>query len=86
MIAWWKAAFHEDLFVAKLTHGKFNNVWLDYTLEKTENKALKGNGGIIGLTLKVSSLNRWFLTRPVTAAYSTYFTEMLQNSHKVHGE
>lgn len=46
-----KSAFEEGLFVAKLTDGKFNNVWLDYTLETTENKALKGSGGIIGLTL-----------------------------------
>ena len=80
------AAFKEGLFVAKLTDGKFNKVWLDYTLEATENKALKGSGGIIGLTLKGSVLNRWFLARPVTAIYSTNFTTMVRCSKKLSQE
>ena len=42
---------------------------MDYTLEATKNKALKGNGGIIGLTLKDRALERWFLSRPISAKY-----------------
>ncbi|KAH3834578.1 hypothetical protein DPMN_107908 [Dreissena polymorpha] len=39
--------FAEGQFVAKLTKGLFNAVWMDYILEVTENKALKSAGGII---------------------------------------
>lgn len=39
----------------------------------TENKSLKGSGGIIGLTVKDSALSRWFLARPITAQYSNVF-------------
>ena len=44
-------SFKDGLFVAKLSQGNFNAVWMDDTLEVTENKVLKGAGGIIGLTL-----------------------------------
>ena len=67
--------FSEGLFVAKLSKGKFNKVWMDYVLETTENKSLKGSGGIIGLTLRDSALARWFLARPVTAKFSMQFAE-----------
>ena len=65
--------FKEGLFAAKLSEGKFNSVWIDYVLE---NKALKGTGGIIGLTLKGNALARWFLARPVTEKYSMTFIRM----------
>ena len=65
--------FKEGLFSAKLSEGKFNSVWTDYVLEATQNKALKGSGGIFGLTLKGNALARWFLERPVTAKYSMTF-------------
>lgn len=65
-----KIQFEDKQFVAKLSRGKFNAVWLDYALEATENKNLKGTGGIIGLTLKGTALVRWFMSRPVTAQYS----------------
>lgn len=68
-------AFEHGNFVAKLSRGRFNAVWMDYTLEATENKALKGTGRIIGLTLRGPALARWFLARPVTAKYSTRFLE-----------
>jgi hypothetical protein len=61
--------------MAKLAKGTFNAVWADYALEVTENKALKGTGGIIGLTLKGTALARYFLARPVTAKYSMLFHE-----------
>ena len=70
-------SFKEGLFVAKLSSGNFNGVWIDYTLETTENKALKGQGGIIGLTMRGSALSRWFLSRPITAKYSLVFSEEL---------
>ena len=57
--------FKDGLFVAKLSQGQFNKVWIDYVLEATENKALKGSGGIIGLTLRDNALARWFLAHPV---------------------
>ena len=69
--------------VAKLTHGQFNHVWIDNVLEATENKALKGSGGIIGLTMKDNALARWFLARPVTAKYSMiYHKEVCQHTEK----
>lgn len=67
--------FSEGLFVEKLTKGQFNKVWIDYVLETTENKSLKGSGGIIGLTLRDNALARWFLARPVTAKFSMQFAE-----------
>jgi hypothetical protein len=68
-----KTGFNDGLFVAKLSDSKFNDVWIDYVLEATEHKTLKGVGGIIGLTLKGNALARWFLARPVTAKYSMEF-------------
>ena len=65
--------FHNGLFVSKLREGNFNSVWIDFVLEATENKALIGTGGIIGLTLKGNALARWFLARPVTVKYSMTF-------------
>ena len=64
-----KASFTAGNFVAKLNEGSFNDVWIDYTLETTENKSLKGKGGIKGLTLKGNALARWFLSRPITATF-----------------
>ena len=63
----------DGLHTAKLWEGSCNAVWMDYTLEATKNKALKGTGGIIGLTLKGNALTRFFLARPVTAKYSETF-------------
>ena len=73
-----KAAFEQGEFVAKLSQGRFNAVGMDYTLEATENKSLKGTGGIIGLTLRGPALARWFLARPVTAQYSMKFQEAIR--------
>ena len=53
----------------KLSKGKINGSWIDYAIETTENKDLKGTAGIIGLTLKGPALPRWFLAHPVTAKY-----------------
>ena len=33
--------FRDGHFVAKLPKGKFNSIWMDYTTEATENKALE---------------------------------------------
>ena len=51
-----RATFEEGWFVARVTDGKFNTVWMDYTTETTANKSLKGSGGIMGLTLKGTAL------------------------------
>lgn len=66
-------AFEEGQFVSKLTKGIFKSVWLDYALETTANKDLKGGSGIVGLTLRGPALARWFLARPLTAQYSNAF-------------
>ena len=57
-------------------------MWGDYTLEVTKNKALKGTGGIIGLTLWDNALARYFLARPVTARYSWTFKQEMTNKGK----
>ena len=75
-------AFMQQGFIAKLSQGRFNGVWIDYALEATENKDLKGSGGIIGLTLKGPALARWFLARPVTARYSATFRQSIHASRK----
>lgn len=81
--------FQDSHFVARLSNSKFNGVWIDYTLETTENKALKGAGGIIGLNLRGNALPRWFLSRPITAQYatklSTSTTDTDQNQPGLHG-
>ena len=64
-----KSAFSQGHFVFKLSKGKINGSWIDYAIETTENKDLKGTAGIIGLTLKGPALARWFLAHPVTAKY-----------------
>ena len=69
------AAFEQGDFVAKLSQGQFNGVWINYSLEATENKALKGTGGITGLTPRGPALARWFLAGPMTAQYSSQFLE-----------
>ena len=66
-----KEQFMSGRCSVKLSNGMFKGVWLDYALETTENKDLKGVGGIIGLTMRDSALIRWFLARPVTATYAT---------------
>ena len=73
-------AYKDGQFVAKLSHGKFNDVWMDYTIEATENKALKGAGGIIGLTLKGQALVRLFLSIPITAQYSEQMRKNISKS------
>lgn len=55
---------------------------MDYILEATENKALKGSGGVIGLTLRDSALARWFLSRPVTSKYSQVFQNTIRPSQR----
>lgn len=74
-------SFQKGKFVAKLTDGAFNCVWIDYVLEVTENKALKSSGGIVGITHNDSALMRWFLSRPLTAKYATEFQSGQKTSH-----
>ena len=76
-------AFTDGNFTAILKTGKFNNVWIDYTLETTENKALKGSGGVIGLNLRGQALSRWFLARPITSPYAMlYHNEVCPRSQQ----
>jgi len=68
----------DGMYTANLSGGKFSNVWMDYTLEVTQNNELKGNGGVIGMTLKESALARWFLSRPIVSKYSAVSTKVLR--------
>lgn len=68
-----ESAFRKGQFVSKLTEGSFNSVWNDYCLETTENKDLKGGGGIIGITRKGEALLKWFLSRHINSTYSRAF-------------
>ena len=76
-------AFADGNFTAKLTTGKVNNVWIDYTLQTIENKALKGLGGVTGLTLRGQALSRGFLARPITSLYDMiYHDEVCPSSQQ----
>ncbi|XP_053391138.1 uncharacterized protein LOC128553968 [Mercenaria mercenaria] len=74
-------SFQKGKFVAKLTDGMFNCVWIDYVLEVTQNKSLKSSGGIVGITHNDSALMRWFLSRPLTAKYAMEFQSGQKPSH-----
>jgi hypothetical protein len=70
-------AFEQGEFTAKALPGKVQCCMDGLHPGATENKALKGTGGITGLTLRGPALARWFLGRPVTAQYSARFPEWI---------
>lgn len=70
--------FEQGQFAINITPGAFKRVPMDYTLETTINKDMKGPGGVIGLTLKGKTLLRWFYTRPVTAEYARQFCSAIK--------
>ena len=72
-------SFQKGKFVAKLSKGAFNCVWIDYVLEVTQNKSLKSSGGIIGMTHNDKALMRWFLSRPLTAKYALEYQSDLKH-------
>ena len=41
--------FADGMYTANLSGGKFSNVCMNNTLEVTQNKELKCNGGVIGM-------------------------------------
>ncbi|KAK1904701.1 Beta-glucanase [Dissostichus eleginoides] len=69
----------------------FNCVATDQALEQTINREGKGQGGIIGFTLRKGALKRWLITRHVTSEYCDAMTELCDaaahapKSHKEHG-
>ncbi|XP_052278058.1 uncharacterized protein LOC127876693 [Dreissena polymorpha] len=77
-----KEGFLEGFYTAKLSSGTFNNVWLEYALEATQNKDLKGSGGKVGLTLRENALARWFLARPISSRYSAVFHDSIHATSK----
>lgn len=52
-----------------------NAVWLDYNIEATEHKALKGSGAYLVCPSKVFALTgmRWFMARHMTSQYAVKF-------------
>ncbi|KAH3709123.1 hypothetical protein DPMN_068584 [Dreissena polymorpha] len=74
--------FLEGFYAAKLSYGTFNNVWLDYAFEATQNKNFKGSGGIVGLTLRENALACWFLARPISSRYSAIFHDSIDATSK----
>ena len=73
-------SFNHGHFIAKLTPGTFNLVWMDYVYGPyfiwwTHWSYLNQN----------NALTRWFLSCPVTAKYSVYFREnLLQQEEAPH--
>ena len=65
--------FNYGLLVSKLRELNLNSVWIDYVLEATANKALKGTRGILSLPLKGNPLAWWFLASTPAAKYSITF-------------
>ena len=61
---------------------RFNAVGTDQALEQTINKEGKGQGGIIGLTLKKGALTRWLVTRHTTAEYADAFKTLASDSQE----
>ena len=63
----------------------FSQVWTDMALEQSVNLDSKSKGGIIGISLKLRALERWFLTVHERAAITTCIKEMcsLGESDKV---
>ena len=73
--------FQKGLFVSKFSSGEFSGVWIKHTLETIGNKALKGQGGIIGLTTWARSSTIYVvLSEPITAKYSLVFINGLFNA------
>ena len=52
----------------------------------TENKALEGTGGIIGVTPWDQALVRWFLACPITAAYAAEFKKCTNTDNSQHDQ
>jgi hypothetical protein len=65
----------------------FNCVATDTVLEQTINREGKSHGGVIGLTLRKGALNRWLMTRHVTAEYAQSFKSIFDfNQNRQHAE
>lgn len=62
--------FENGNFSINLTPGPFRGIWSDMAVEMSVIKDTKGDGGIIGLTRKDSTVLRWAVTRNVLGAYS----------------
>ena len=55
--------FIEGKFVIHSSERKFSGISIDQA-HKQNNKRVKGQGGIIGLTTTESAMNRWIVTGP----------------------
>ena len=75
-----RSEFSNGNFMGRLTDKHNNADFLDKIHESTENKDLKGSGGIIGLTCRENALLRWFYARPVTAEFSHAFRDNFTHS------
>ena len=67
----------------------FNCVSTDMALEQTINREGKGQGGVVGLTLRKGALTRWMLSRHVTAEYREAFQTLCNStdaSNRFHEE
>ncbi len=73
-----RMAFEEGLFVAKLSDCCFHAVWG----EVTQNKSLKGTGGIMRLTLKGNALARYVLAKPTVAQHAAAFKDAIGTKSK----
>lgn len=68
---------HGD-FTIRRTDGKHNGVSPDMVLEQSYNADLKNKQGLSGITLNEKAQTKWLYTKPVVAAASGQFRNMLQ--------
>ena len=57
--------------IRRSTSQSFNKVWTDMALEQSINLDRKNKGGIIGITQRLSALQKWFLTAYERTATTT---------------
>ena len=67
------------LVVRRCNDYNFNAVSTDQALEQTINRETKGQGGVIGLTLRKQALTRWLMTRHETAEFADALKTLCQD-------
>ena len=58
--------FREGKFTVSKTHNNFSSIAIDHAHEQN-NKCIKGDGGVIGLTENSAQLLRWMVSGPKIA-------------------
>ena len=72
--------FQQGNFIVKRSCGNFNGIWTDMALECSQNcdaKGKTGQAGLKGITLKIQTQEKWFLTLPFAAGVTSAVKTML---------